>query len=260
MINLIEELICTEDGPISARLSEKSTYCKIIWIKKGKGEVLIDLERFPIIRNRVFLITPGQMYLLKPAGTLEGYAMLFCADMCTRPGNFNDFIHPAYGRHIEMEGMLRLVMEEHKRCLSAGVPMPAELMEVLFIYLMRMRPIRTDGQPLVGATCLAGRFLQLLRENTATRKQVSDFASELAITPNHLNHIMKRSTGQSARYHIQQHLLLEAKRRLLYGGYSAKQIAYSLGFEDAAHFSKFFKRCAGTTFTAFRHSIREQIP
>jgi AraC family transcriptional activator of pobA len=38
----------------------------------------------------------------------------------------------------------------------------------------------------------------------------------------------------------------------LYTGCSMKEIAYELGFLDAAHFSKFFKVVTGVNFSAFK--------
>lgn len=260
MMNLIEALTCTEDGPLKDGLSAKATYFIIIWVKQGQGAMLIDVERFPVKANTTFLVTPGQMYLLQPAGRLEGYCMHFPCDMVSRLGQFSEFIPPAYAHFIEMEGMLRLIMDEYNRCSVTGASVPEELTEVLFIYLMRMHPARTKGLPFADTTSLAGRFLRLLREDTTTRKHASDFADALAITPNHLNQIVKQACGSNVKYIIQQHLLLEAKRRILHCGFSAKQAAYCLGFEDTAHFSKFFKRCAGMTFNEFRRSIQKQIP
>jgi len=259
-MNLIEELTCTEDSPLKGGLSARATYFIIIWVKRGQGTVVIDVERFPVQANTAYLITPGQMYLLQPAGQVEGYSMHFSCDILSRLGHFSEFIPPAYGHLIQMEGILQLIMDERDRCSMTGAPMPDELTEVLFIYLMRMHPARTHGLPFGDTGSLAGRFLRLLRENAATRKQASDFAQELAITPNHLNQIVKQACGRNVKYIIQQHLLLEAKRRILHCGFSAKEAAYCLGFDDTSHFSKFFKRCAGMTFNEFRHSIRKQTP
>jgi AraC-like DNA-binding protein len=59
-------------------------------------------------------------------------------------------------------------------------------------------------------------------------------------------------SGFTASYHIQQRIVLEAKRRAIFNGDSMKQIAYCLGFCDPAHFSKYFKNSSGTNFTDFK--------
>ena len=62
----------------------------------------------------------------------------------------------------------------------------------------------------------------------------------------------KKITGSTASHHIQQQIILEAKRQAMYFSTSMKQIAYNLGFDNIAHFSKFFKHNCGMNFTDFK--------
>jgi AraC-like DNA-binding protein len=45
---------------------------------------------------------------------------------------------------------------------------------------------------------------------------------------------------------------MEAKRLMFYTDRTAKEIAYELGFEDAGHFGKFFKRNTGLSTSEFK--------
>ncbi|GLU51265.1 hypothetical protein Dfri01_07260 [Dyadobacter frigoris] len=54
---------------------------------------------------------------------------------------------------------------------------------------------------------------------------------------------------------MQKWVVLEAKRLALNPGINMKAIAFQLGCEDVAYFSKFFKSCNGTSFTEFRKKI-----
>jgi AraC-like DNA-binding protein len=67
-----------------------------------------------------------------------------------------------------------------------------------------------------------------------------------------LNRIVKKLSGFPVSYHIQQQIVLEAKRLAHYSDRSMKEIAYMLGFEDLAHFSKFFKNNSGMNFSNFK--------
>ena len=55
---------------------------------------------------------------------------------------------------------------------------------------------------------------------------------------------------------IKNRLLLEAKRYLAHSELSAKEIAYKLGYEDEAYFSRFFNKHAGNTPIHFRKLYR----
>jgi len=100
----------------------------------------------------------------------------------------------------------------------------------------------------------AARFKQLVAENCKELKQVKEYAALLNITPLYLNEIVKEVTGFSASHRINEEILLEAKRMLSYSRLDVKQIAYELGYEDHAYFSRFFKKHTGMTPVAFRNS------
>jgi AraC-like DNA-binding protein len=85
--------------------------------------------------------------------------------------------------------------------------------------------------------------------------KVNEYADHQHLTANHLNEVIKNETGTSAKEFIQNRLILEAKRLARYSELNAKEIAYQLGYEDVAHFSKFFKKCEGIAFTEFREKV-----
>lgn len=99
---------------------------------------------------------------------------------------------------------------------------------------------------------LANRFKQLIKEQFREMKQVKQYALLLHITPLYLNEVMKEITGFSASYWIHHEILLEAKRLLAFSEKDVRQIAWDLGYEDDAYFSRFFKKHTGSTASAFR--------
>lgn len=99
---------------------------------------------------------------------------------------------------------------------------------------------------------LANRFKQLIKEQFREMKQVKQYALLLHITPLYLNEVMKEITGFSASYWIHHEILLEAKRLLAFSEKDVRQIAWDLGYEDDAYFSRFFKKHNGSTASAFQ--------
>jgi len=91
-----------------------------------------------------------------------------------------------------------------------------------------------------------------LNKRYTTEHQVSGYADEIAVTADYLNKIVKNLTGVSAKEHIQNKLVLEAKRSLIFTDISNKELAFSLGFEEAAHFNNFFKKMTGMSPGEFR--------
>ena len=95
------------------------------------------------------------------------------------------------------------------------------------------------------------RFQQLVRQ-VGNSNSVAQLASELAITPVHLNRICQTVVAKSASQLVQEHILSEARKYLTYTSYSVSEIAYLLHFEYPNYFAKFFKKHTGLSPTEFR--------
>ncbi len=87
---------------------------------------------------------------------------------------------------------------------------------------------------------------------------VSYFADKLCLTPKYLSELVKRETGMTTKVLITQHLVNVAKHRLAVSNDDVGMIAYKLGFQYPAHFSRMFRRHTGLTPSEFRQKIVEQ--
>lgn len=99
---------------------------------------------------------------------------------------------------------------------------------------------------------ITSRFKQLISEHFQRTRQVQQYAKLLSITPLYLNEAVKEVTGFPASFWIQQKVLWEARRLLVYTSMDVKQIAFELGYDDPVYFSRFFKKGTGMTALQFR--------
>ena len=83
-------------------------------------------------------------------------------------------------------------------------------------------------------------------------KTAKDFANRLSIHVNHLNKVLKENTGKTTTELITNRITTEAKILLKQTDWNISEISYSLGFEEIAHFSNFFKKQTTKTPLAFR--------
>jgi len=83
-------------------------------------------------------------------------------------------------------------------------------------------------------------------------KTAGDFAERLSVHVNHLNKVLKEHTGKTTTNLIKDRLLQEAKILLRQTDWSVSEIAWSLGFEEVAHFSNFFKKQTTLSPQGFR--------
>lgn len=73
-------------------------------------------------------------------------------------------------------------------------------------------------------------------------KTPSDYAGMLSIHVNHLNRVLKETTGKTTGEIIGSRIFQEAKILLSQTQWNISEIAFTLGFEEVAHFSNFFKK------------------
>ncbi|HEY8972181.1 MAG TPA: helix-turn-helix domain-containing protein, partial [Puia sp.] len=131
-------------------------------------------------------------------------------------------------------------------------------LHIFLLFLSRLYQRQFDTGSTSADRSLLRRFKELIDDRYDSLHQVSDYARLLNISPGHLNDIVRQHTGRTATSLIHQRIALEGKRLLFHADLSAKEIGYSLGFDDAAYFNRFFKRLTGETPAAFRNSIREK--
>lgn len=83
-------------------------------------------------------------------------------------------------------------------------------------------------------------------------RTANDYAAKLDIHVNHLNRVVKETTGKTTTDHITARVILEAITLLKKTTWSVSEIANSLGFEYPAYFNTFFKKQTGLTPGSFR--------
>lgn len=108
-----------------------------------------------------------------------------------------------------------------------------------------------------GDFALYTRFRAAVEQRFKEQWQVARYAETLRVTPTRLNRLCLRIAGQSAFEIAQERLLLEACRQLTYLPSSIATIAYELGFQDPAYFSRLFKKRFGVTPKDYRQTPQD---
>jgi AraC family transcriptional activator of pobA len=75
------------------------------------------------------------------------------------------------------------------------------------------------------------------------------------VTPTHLSRLTREAFGCPATHMIRDRVVREARRNLVYTNLPVSTIAYSLGFNDPAYFSRTFAAATGLSPSEFRDRI-----
>ena len=248
---------------------------EIVWVTRGGGTLCVDMETADLSGGRVYCLMPGQVHQLIPEEDIQGYVISFSAEFLLMPADNKSVIfHIGSCRLLPADWVISIPDEVRRELEDTALKMLKEFdnyfllrseilrgfLNIFLIYLTRQYApdgITRNQQGVKNE--LVSRFFSIVEQKYATCKLVSDYADALSVTPNHLNEMVKKISGFPASYHIRQRVVLEAKRQATYSGASMKEIAHQLGFDDIAHFSKFFKNFSGLSFTSYKKEVMEQF-
>ncbi|MBN2742482.1 MAG: helix-turn-helix domain-containing protein [Marinilabiliaceae bacterium] len=247
----------------------RHNFYTIIWIHQGRGKHYLDYREHDLAPDVIFFVSPGQVHQMVTDERPEGEVIMFTREFLDRHHIREDFIfnlglfaHYADvpPLHVDAEGAVRLryqtrqIAESFDSGRSYAEDALAAYLKLFLIECNRVMEPQAQANPqsLQAGRQLVGRFKQLLEQRFNAWHKVSDYADALGITPDYLNNVMKLSIGRNAKEYIQERIVLEARRLGVHTQLTSKEIAYDLGFDDPAHFSKFYKNVSGQSFSDFR--------
>jgi AraC-like DNA-binding protein len=263
MEEIFDESGDTPDEP------HKHNFYTIIFAKTGSGSHIIDFTPYDITDNRIFFLMPGQVHQVYTPARPVGHVIMFTAEFLCKYNINEEFISnlglfsckpgtppldlsPEVAQKIYSMGKeIEALFFRGERYVNEAV---AAWLKLLLIECNSVAANNYDGntQMMENGRDLMGRFRKLIEQHFNEWHQVSDYSTELNVTPDYLNNVIKSSIGSTAKEFIQSRIITEAKRLGYHTCLSSKEISYSLGFNDPAHFSKFFKKREGIPFSEFR--------
>jgi AraC family transcriptional activator of pobA len=207
----------------------------------------IDVDRW--------VVTVDAAYLTQVNARLPEFSRLWAAPRSIpfdeAPEAALEFLHLITRLAQEVEGK------------PAGHVVGAEaLLTLLLLMLVRRTPREPSEAGVSGPTPketrLVERFRELIDEHYRQHWQLQSYASMLAVSLVQLRAACAAVAGQSPTKMIHARLVTEAKRHLIFGNLSMEQIAFGLGFSDAAYFTRFFRKEVGQSPSQFRVAARQQ--
>lgn len=241
----------------------RRAYYKISLIRgKNKAEYadkVIDIER-----NGLLFATPRIPYHYLPQDDHQsGSFCIFTEDFLSKnksgvlleelplykPGGY-----PIFQLSDEEADEIALVFKKMFKDIESDYAFKYDLLRnyvlELIHYGQKLQPASALHAMHNASTRVSSLFIELLErqfpiespQQKLNLRTAKDYADRLAVHVNHLNKVLKEQTGKTTTELISSRVVQEAKILLKQTDWNISEIAYSLGFEQLAHFSNFFKK------------------
>jgi AraC-like DNA-binding protein len=248
-------------------------YFTVVLVLEGEGTHTIDFKDYSLVRGTLFFIHPGQVHQVKATSRPKGFVLTFTSGFLLRNGISDQLINEVYLYNnygesppllVDEEGITqyRLLIDNIQDVLNNPSGYSYEALGALLkLFLIQSvnhcaHTQQDNPQTLETGNRLMRGFKDLIDQHFHEHHKVQEYADLLSVTGDYLNKTVKSLSGKSAKDLIQNRLILEAKRTLLFTDVSNKEIAFQLGFEEPAHFSNFFKRHTSQSPSEFRAASR----
>ncbi|MDO5571926.1 MAG: AraC family transcriptional regulator [Bacteroidales bacterium] len=241
---------------------------KFIWCQSG--EVCLDIDYSPstINENQIVCLSPYQKIDFKSS---KGKCIIL---------SFDSNFYCIYGHDSEVScngilfnGSSNVIRLNISDSLSVKLKQTLDMLkeedsnqddlkeEMLRILLKRFIVICTriarcnidNNADQFKAVEIIRQFYILVDNHFKEKKQVKDYADMLNRTSKTISNLFSKYDLPSPLQIIHLRIESEAKRLLRDTNKSAKDIAYLLGFDDVATFSRFFKKQNGKSISEFRN-------
>jgi AraC family transcriptional regulator, transcriptional activator of pobA len=249
-------------------LYNRRAYYKIsLIIGKNRAEYadkVIDIEQ-----NALLFATPLIPYHYVPQDTNQsGYFCVFTPEFIhkSKTGTSIDELpifrpdgFPIFQLSDKNVEEIKAIFKKMHREIASDYAYKYDLLRNYVLELIhfgqKLQPVTALYSAHNAATRVSSLFLELLErqfpiespQQKLNLRTAKDYADRLAVHVNHLNKVLKENIGKTTTEIISSRITQEAKILLKQTDWNVTEIAYSLGFEEVAHFSNFFKR--QTTFS-----------
>ncbi|MFD2872221.1 helix-turn-helix domain-containing protein [Mucilaginibacter ximonensis] len=251
----------------------RRAYYKISWIR-GKSRAEYADKTIDIPEAALLFATPKIPYNWIPeTGNQTGMFCIFTADFLAQgksgvdldvlpifqPGQVPVFqLNPDEVKEIEY------IFKKMHREIASDYRFKYDLLRNLVLELIhygqKLQPVANVETAHNASERISSLFMELLERQFPVESQhqrlnlrtAKDYADRLAVHVNHLNKVLKEVTGNTTTQIIANRIIQEAKILLKQTNWNIAEISYTLGFDDIAHFSNFFKKQTSVAPVAFR--------
>jgi AraC family transcriptional activator of pobA len=243
------------------------TLHQVIFVLRGRGVSLAESALIEYSPPALIIVPAGTVHGFDFEPGTEGFVMSMSDDLLREVSRRDSGIAALFEKSATLElppealggtdlapGFKMLVREFTRTLPGRSLALEGALKVILANALRLSRPSLESSDGASPYRAIVMHFRELIESAFREGWSLADYASALRISQSRLRNACLTVTEQSPMQLVHARILLEAKRQLRYTSASVCEIAYALGFEDPAYFTRFFSQRTGLSPRAFRSS------
>lgn len=239
---------------------------QLIFVLRGRGMAFAESDVAEYRSPALMLVPAGTVhgFVFEP-GT-EGFVVSLSDDLLNeiarREPGIDALFHGHATLELRNEALAATDLEQSFAWLAREFERSAPghhlalegLLEVIFANVLRLAESAAAQHSAATARNreLVARFRKLVERDYRKNRPMAEYAAELNVSESRLRTACLAVTEQPPLQLVHARILLEAKRALVYTSTPVSEIAYTLGFDDPAYFTRFFSRRTGLAPREFR--------
>lgn len=251
--------------------NHRHNHYEIIWLKKGKGSHHIDGQKFSYNGSVLFLLSPGQVHKIEQEEKGEGFVIKFLPELFKNQKEVEEYlidsllfdaieafpvINLTAAQYKVFEDLFYQITVEFNTSEIGQQQILASFLKILITNITRVKHL----QQTYNFTSDLGHnvfrnYKIAIEKSFKSIHSVNEYVALLNTNARNLNSITKKFSNKTAGQIIADRIILEAKRYLHHNTLSIKEIAFELGYDDPAYFTRFFKNNLGISPQQYKESI-----
>jgi AraC-like DNA-binding protein len=247
-------------------------YLEVAYIFSGEGKYRIEESVYPVQEGDLMILNPGVRHQALGCPEAETPSTEFFVGFTNiRITGCPDNFLPLPGGHY----ILHTAGELRQRLLKLCSSMEAEnavrrqgryFMLKSYLVQMLLLIIREQCEPMerpkgcafesANKKYVVEQVVNYIEDHYSEKISLDQIAENMYLSPFYISRIFKSETGSAPIRHL-INIRLEKAMELLENGYtgSIQEVAAQVGYDDAYHFSKLFKKRYGISPSQARHGV-----
>lgn len=253
----------THKKPEQTGVPHRTNFYQIVMINSHHTIQEVDFKKITLLENQILFVSKNQVVRFDTQSNYTGKIILFTDVFFKRSDADATLLKETHlfdpfniNTVIETTPKIRMLLDLLEIEATSN---PFKFQEKMLYHLFNAFIIEASQNvdqsiPSINNEdhTIALAFFNLIEQHFKTKNKINEYLEIMSVSAKRLVKAIKETTGKTPKQFLDDRMLLEAKRLLVYSDKSIKEIGFELGFEEPTNFSKFFRSQAHKSPVAFR--------